>query len=327
MKTLLARSVILIYVLFCCIGAASNSVYAEDTIVTIGTGGVTGVFYQAGGAISRIVNQKRQEYGIRCTVESTEGSVYNVNAVVAGELDFALVQSDRQFQAVNGEAEWKTIGPRESLRSIFSLYTEPVTLCAAVDSNIETIVDLAGKRVNLGNIGSGHRQNSIDALIAAGINYEKDLKAFDAIASEAPKMLLNNEIDAFFYTVGHPTGAIIEATSGKRTVKLISLPVVANKLVKKYPYYVKANIPIKYYPNAHNDTDIETFGVKATFVTSKDAANATVYAITKEIFENFEFFSTMHEAFLHLDKKEMLKNLAAPLHPGALRYYKEAGLQ
>lgn len=316
--------------LFCFLFFSWNSPHAvqAESTVTIGTGGVTGVFYQAGGAIARIVNRKRQEYGIRCVVESTDGSVYNIDAVISGTLDFGLAQSDRQYQAAFGGAEWSKKGPQRDLRSMFSLYTEPCTLVAAVDSGINAIADLKGKRVNLGHIGSGHRQNSIDALNAAGIDHKKDIIAKDMKPTEAPRLLKEGSIDAFFYTVGHPTGAIIDATSGRKKVKIIPMPDIAKKLVEAYPsYYVKARIPIKHYRNAANNADIETFGVKATLVTSAKTSNMAAYAIAKEIFKNIRSFKSLHVAFQELDKTKMLENLSARIHPGAMRYYKEAGLK
>ncbi|MBT8339280.1 MAG: TAXI family TRAP transporter solute-binding subunit, partial [Desulfatitalea sp.] len=154
-------------------GEAKTS--GQTTFVTIGTGGITGVYYPTGGAIANMVNKKRDTYNIRCTVESTGGSVFNVNAVMAGDLEFGVVQSDRQYQAVKGMAEWQQKGPQEDLRAVFSIHPESVTLLAAVDAGINDIRDLKGKRVNIGNPGSGQRQNAIDALEAVGINYETDL--------------------------------------------------------------------------------------------------------------------------------------------------------
>ncbi|UCF03287.1 MAG: TAXI family TRAP transporter solute-binding subunit, partial [Deltaproteobacteria bacterium] len=198
-------------------------VVAKTTFVTIGTGGITGVYYPTGGAIARIVNKKRKVYGIRCTVESTGGSVFNVNAVMAGDLEFGVVQSDRQFQAMKGLAEWKEKGPQKDLRAVFSIHPESITLVAADDAGIKSINDLRGKRVNIGNPGSGQRQNSIDGLTNAGIDYEKDLKAEGVKAAEAPGLLQDGRIDAFFYTVGHPSGAIKEATAGRRKVHFVPI--------------------------------------------------------------------------------------------------------
>ena len=298
------------------------------TFVTIGTGGVTGVYYPTGGAIARIVNQKRDQYGIRAKVESTPGSVFNVNALIAGGLEFGLVQSDRQYQAVNGLAEWEQKGKQEQLRAVFSIYPESVVLVAAVDAGIAKIEDLKGKRVNIGNPGSGQRQNAIDVLTAMGIDYRADLIAESVNAAEAPALLQEGQIDAFFYTVGHPSGAIKEATAGARKVRFVSVsgPEI-DKLIDAYSYYTKATIPVVFYPGAQNNSDVQTFAVKATFVTSAMVADAVVYAITKEVFDNFEQFKKFHPAYATLSKANMLEAQAAQIHPGAMKYYKEAGLK
>ncbi len=297
----------------------------RTTFVTIGTGGITGVYYPTGGAIAKMVNKKRKEYGIRATVESTGGSVFNVNAVMADDLEFGVVQSDRQYQAINGMAEWKDKGKQSDLRAVFTIHPESITLVAADDSGINSIQDLKGKRVNIGNYGSGQRQNSIDALEAAGLNWESDIKAEGVKAAEAPGLLQDGRIDAFFYTVGHPNGNIKEATSGKRKVHMVPITGV-DQLLAKYPYYAKAVVPMKFYPGASNEGDVETFGVKATFVTSAKVPDEVVYAITKEIFDNFEVFKKLHPAYGVLTKENMLEGMSAPIHPGAMKYYKEAGL-
>ena len=301
---------------------------AKTTFVTIGTGGITGVYYPTGGAIAKIVNNKRDQYGIRATVESTGGSVFNVNAVMAGDLEFGVVQSDRQYQAVNGLAEWEEKGNQKDLRAVFSVHPESITLVAAVDAGIEKIEDLKGKRVNIGNPGSGQRQNSIDALTAVGIDYKTDLTAESVKAAEAPGLLQDGRIDAFFYTVGHPSGAIKEATAGARKVRFVPVTGAGiDKLIADNPFYAKAEIPIALYPGAENDADVETFGVKATFVTSAKVPDNVVYAITKEVFDNFEDFKKLHPAYAMLTKANMLEGMSAPLHPGAEKYYKEAGLK
>ncbi len=300
---------------------------AKTQFVTIGTGGITGVYYPTGGAIAKMVNKKKKEYGIRATVESTGGSVFNINAVMNGDLEFGIAQSDRQYQAVKGMAEWKDKGPQKDLRAVFSIHPESVTLVAAVDAGINQITDLKGKKVNIGNPGSGQRQNAIDALDAVGINYEKDLKAESIKASEAASLLQDGRIDAFFYTVGHPSGSIKEATSGARKVRLASISGSGiDALLAKYPYYAKATIPISLYPGAQNDKDVETFGVKATLITSSKVSDEVVYAITKEVFDNFDDFKKLHPAYATLTKEQMLQGLSAPIHPGAMKYYKESGL-
>ncbi|WP_028579105.1 TAXI family TRAP transporter solute-binding subunit [Desulfogranum japonicum] len=304
---------------------AATAVQAKTQFVTIGTGGITGVYYPTGGAIAKMVNKKKKEYGIRATVESTGGSVFNVNAVMNGDLEFGIVQSDRQYQAINGLAEWEEKGPQKDLRAVFSIHPESVTLIAAVDSGAKDIADLKGKKVNIGNPGSGQLQNSMDAFSTVGIDIEKDIAAEGVKASEAPGLLQDGRIDAFFYTVGHPNGAIKEATSGARKVRFVSISNVAD-LIKTHPYYAKSIIPIELYPGAENEADVSTFGVKATLVTSAKVPDEVVYAITKEVFENFEEFKGLHPAYSTLTKESMLEGLSAPFHPGAEKYYKEAGL-
>ncbi|HDZ24705.1 MAG TPA: TAXI family TRAP transporter solute-binding subunit [Desulfobacteraceae bacterium] len=326
MKKLLIFSLALLFGIALFAGATSTTAQAKTTFVTIGTGGITGVYYPTGGAIAKMLNKKRKIYHIRATVESTGGSVFNINAVLSGDLDFGICQSDRQYQAWNGLAEWKDKGPQKNLRAVFTIHPESVTLVAADDAGIKTIQDLRGKRVNIGNPGSGQRQNSIDALTNAGIDYKKDIRAESAKAAEAPGLLQDGRIDAFFYTVGHPSGAIKEATAGRRKVHFVPITGL-DKLLAKYPYYAKAYIPIKFYPTATNKENVPTFGVKATLVTSAKTPDKIVYAITKEVFDNFEAFKKLHPAYSVLTKKNMLEGMSAPMHPGALKYFKEVGLK
>ncbi|MGD8252500.1 MAG: TAXI family TRAP transporter solute-binding subunit [Desulfobacterales bacterium] len=309
------------------VGAAPTDALAKTQFVTIGTGGITGVYYPTGGAIAKMVNAKRDEYGIRATVESTGGSVFNINAIMAGDLEFGVAQSDRQYQAVEGIADWEEKGPQKDLRAVFSIHAETVDLIAAEDSGINTIQDLKGKRVNIGNVGSGYRQNAIDALEANGLNWETDFNAESLKAAEAPGLIQDGRIDAAFYTVGHPSGYYKEATAGARKVKFIPIP-NADKLVAKYPYYAKAQTLMTDYPGATNTEEaVETFGVKATFVTSAKVPDDVVYAITKEVFDNFDTFKKLHPAYAGLTKESMLDGLSAPIHPGAMKYYKEVGLK
>ncbi|MCJ2163243.1 MULTISPECIES: TAXI family TRAP transporter solute-binding subunit [unclassified Pseudodesulfovibrio] len=298
----------------------------KSTLVTIGTGGITGVYYPTGGGIANIVNKKREVYGLSVTVESTGGSVFNINAVLAGDLEFGIVQSDRQFQAVNGLAEWENGGPRAKLRAVFSLYPETVTLVAGADSGINTIADLKGKTVNIGNPGSGQYQNSIDALEAVGLHLD-DINGTNFKATAAPGLLQSGSIDALFYTVGHPSKAIGEVCQGPRKVNIVSITGV-DSLFAKYPFYAPSIIPMRYYPDALNSgADVMSFGVKATLITSADIPDDVVYVVTREVFENFDEFKKLHPAFSELTKKSMLRGLSAPIHPGAMRYYREVGLK
>jgi hypothetical protein len=327
MKKGIVLSIALLFAVVMIMGGAPTDAQAKLKFVTIGTGGITGVYYPTGGAIAKMVNKKRSEYGIRATVESTGGSVFNINAIMAGDLEFGVAQSDRQYQAIEGIADWKDKGPQKDLRAVFSIHPESVDLIAAVDANINSLADLKGKRVNIGNVGSGYRKNAIDALVANGLDFEKDFHAESLKAAEAPGLIQDGRIDAAFYTVGHPSGYYKEATSGVRKVKFVPITNI-DSLLEKYPYYAKSATLMKNYPGAVNDEEaVPTFGVKATFVTSAKVPDDVVYAITKEVFDNFEAFKKLHPAYEGLTKEGMLTGLSAPLHPGALKYYKEAGLK
>ncbi|MDT8302394.1 MAG: TAXI family TRAP transporter solute-binding subunit [Sedimentisphaerales bacterium] len=297
------------------------------SFITIGTGGVTGIYYPTGVAISRMINKKYDEYNIKATVESTSGSVFNVNAVLNTDLVFGVVQSDRQYQAYNGLAEWSKYGKQTDLRSVFSIHPESITLIVSEKSGIRGIEDLKGKRVNLGNPGSGYLQNSRDVLKAVGLNEKNDLSAEYVKAVEAPGLLQDGRIDALFFTVGHPNGNIKEATSGR--IKVFIVPIMGagiDKMLTTYSYYAESIIAHSFYPYSLNTEDIATVGVKATFVTSKNTDENIVYAVTKEVFENFEVFKSLHPSYKILTKKDMLTGLSAPIHKGALRYYVQAGL-
>lgn len=322
------KYVLLIFLIFLLLWAVPYSALAKSKVFKVATGEYMGRYYPTGGAIAEIVNNKQEEYGFRCIAEPTSGSVFNINAIMAGDMEFGIVQSDSQYQAFNGLDEWKDKGPQKDLRTMFSLYTESVTLVASVDSGIKTIQDLKGKRVYIGEIGSGSRQNAMDALNAAGIDWKTDIKVTKKGKKyDVQSMLMRGELDAFFYTVGHPTTAIIFATVG--TKKTLFIPIVnIEELLSKNPYYVKAIIPVSLYPQIANDEDVKTFGVTATLVTSAKTPDQVVYAITKEVFENLGSLKFSDPTLNMLTKESMVKDgLTAPMHPGALRYYKEAGLK
>ena len=298
---------------------------AQQNFVSIGTGGVTGVYYAAGGAICRLVNKDRAAHGLRCSVESTGGSVFNVNTIKAQELDLGVVQSDVGYNAYNGDGQFKDVGEFKKLRSVFSLHPEPFTVLSRKEAQIKEFDDFKGKRFNVGNPGSGTRA-SMDQLLAA----KKLDPSFFSLASELRPdehgpALCDGRIDGFIYGVGHPSANIQDPTTtcGAQLVPLTGEAVDA--LVETYPYYAKATIPGGLYPS--NDQDIDTYGVLATFVTSEDVPEATIYTVVKAVFENFDDFKRLHPAFSNLQKEDMVKDgLSAPLHPGAEKYFKEVGL-
>ena len=325
MKKVLFLLVLLTFSVFVFAGGDSEEVSPE--YVTIGTGGVTGVYYPTGGAISRMVNKKSDEYNLKVTVESTGGSVYNVNAIMAGDIQFGIVQSDRQYQAYYGTDDWEG-DPQEDFRAVFAIHPESVSLLASDESGIYSIDDLRDKVVNIGNPGSGQRGNAEQILKAFDIDPAMDINAESLKAAEAAGMLQDGRVDAYFYTVGHPNGSFKEATSGARKAHFVPIEGEAvDGLVKEYPYYARSVIPVEgNYPNATNAGDVPSIGVKATLCTSADVSDDVVYAITKEVFENLEDFKKLHPAYSVLTSENMLEGLSAPLHPGAERYYREAGL-
>ena len=304
---------------------ATPAVAAEQTFLTIGTGGVTGVYYPAGGAIARLVNKGKAQHGLRATVESTGGSVYNVNAIASGELDFGVVQSDVQFDAVKGQNKFAESGPNADLRAVFALHPEPFTIVARADSKIKNFEDLKGKRVNVGDPGSGQRSTMEVVMKKLGWKMADFKLASELKAAEMAGALCDNKIDAFAYTVGHPNGSIQEAHTACDAVLVNVTGKAIAELVAANPYFSTATIPAGMYRG--NAADTTTFGVSATIVSSAKVPAETVYQVVKAVFENFDEFKGLHPAFANLDKKHMIKDaLSAPLHDGAVKYFKEAGL-
>jgi len=318
-STFVATS-LLALTLACAVGAPSA--VAQQKFVTIGTGGVTGVYYAVGGAICRLVNKDRAKTGLRCSVESTGGSVYNVNTIKAGELDFGMAQSDVQYQDYNATGPFKEAD--KDLRAVMSVHPEPFTVVARKEADIKTFADFKGKRFNVGNPGSGTRSAMDELLAAMGMKISDFALASELKADEQGAALCDNKIDGFFYGVGHPSANIQDPTTacGANLVSLTG-PAV-DGLVKKYSYYAYATIPGGMYAN--NPQATQTYGVLATLVTSAKVPAETVYAITKAVFDNFDEFKKLHPAFANLDPQRMVKDgLSAPLHEGALRYYREKG--
>jgi TRAP transporter TAXI family solute receptor len=302
----------------------SGGAMAQQNFVTIGTGGVTGVYYAAGGAICRLLNKDRKTHGIRCSVESTGGSAFNVNTIKEGELDFGMAQSDVQYNAFKGEESFKDGGAHADLRAVFSIHPEPFTVLAHPNANITKFEDFKGKRFNVGNPGSGTRSSMERLLGAMGWTLADFSLASELKADEHGPALCDGKIDGFFYGVGHPSANIQDPTT-TCAAKLVPLTgEVVDKLVAENPYYAKATIPGGLYNN--NPDDTETFGVLATLVTSTNVPEETVYQLVKSTFENFDEFKSLHPAFANLDPQKMVTDgLSAPLHPGAEKYYKEKG--
>jgi TRAP transporter TAXI family solute receptor len=302
---------------------ASAPGLAEQRFMTIGTGGVTGVYYAAGGAICRLVNKDRARHSIRCSVESTGGSVFNINTIKAGELDLGFAQSDIQYNALKGVGQFSG-APFGDLRSVFSVHPEPFTVVARKEAGVKSFADFKGKRFNVGNPGSGTRASLDELLAAMGWQLSDFSLASELKADEHGSALCDGKIDGFIYGVGHPSANIQDPTTtcGARLVPLRG-PAV-EKLVAERPYYAKTEIPGGLYPN--NPDPTETYGVLATLVASAQTPADTVYQVVKAVFDNFDELKRLHPALANLKPENMIKDgLSAPLHEGAVRYYTERG--
>lgn len=304
--------------------SAFSTASAEEKFITIGTGGQTGVYYVVGQSICRLVNRGTAEHNIKCTAPSTGGSIANINAIRAGDMDMGVAQSDWQFHAYNGSASFEDQGKFEDLRAVFSVHGEPFTVVARTDSGATTFDDLKGKRVNVGNPGSGQRGTMQVVLDAVGWSMDDFSLASELKSAEQAAALGDNKVDAIVFTAGHPNGSIQEATT---TTDAILIPVdgpAIDKLVDENPYYAKAVVPGGMYRGT--DADTNTFGVKATFVSSATVPDEVIYTVVKAVFENFDRFKKLHPAFSTLTEQDMISaGNSAPLHPGAVKYYKERG--
>jgi len=305
-------------------GLLAGSAQAQQQFISIGTGGVTGVYYPTGGAICRLVNKGRKTHGIRCSAESTGGSVYNINTVRAGELEFGVAQSDWQYHAYNGTSKFEDQGKFESLRAVFSVHPEPFTVLARAGTGVSSFEDLKGKRVNVGNPGSGQRATTEVVMDAYGMSMDDFALAAELKGAEMAQALCDNKIDVLVYTVGHPAAAITEVTN-TCDVEFVDVKGDAiNGLISENPFYRTATVPGGMYKG--QDEDANTFGVGATFVSSADVPAEVVYVVVKAVFDNFEDFRKLHPAFNNLNEEQMIADgLSAPLHDGAVKYYKERG--
>jgi len=288
--------------------------------MTIATGGVVGVYYPVGGATAAIVN--RAEVGLRLTVSSTGGSVFNVRAIQEGEYDLALAQSDVTYQAFHGEAAFEGAA-FEDVRVLMGLHAEPMHLVCQADANVQSFRDIAGRRVSIGNPGSGIL-NTVQAMLEVFGMSEADFTPEYLRAAEAPDFLRDGRIDCFFYTVGIGGAAIrdITATADVRIVPLDDPEL--EQLIEQFPYYAFATVPAGTYGNQPDDVTL--FGVKALFVTSADMVEEHAYAIVNALLENLDAFTATHPALATLTAEDFVTGLGAPLHPGAERALREHGL-
>jgi len=301
---------------------------------TIGTGGPTGVYFQTGNAICKMLHKfaissdhgrkKGTDKAYRCSAPSTGGSTYNIGQIMEGELQFGVAQSDWQYHAYNGTKPDK-VKPFDGLRSVFSAHPEPFHIIARKGSKIKDWNSLKGKKVNIGNPGSGQRGTFEVLMESHGVDTSFFGGTSELTSSEQSGALCDKKIDAFGYTVGVPNSGVAQSTDGCGAYIIDLQTEEVKKLVADNPFYAWATIPKGTYKTSKKD--VTTFGVMASFVTSADVSDELVYAVVRAVFENLDDFRKQHPAFANLDPKKMIVDgLSAPLHPGAIKYYKEAGL-
>lgn len=305
------------------IGSLSISGFSAE-FISIGTGGVVGTYYPAGGAICRMVNKRTKETNLRCSVESTGGSVYNINTIRAGELDFGIAQSDVIHYALEGQKKFKG-KPFPKLRSVMAIYPELLAFVVSKKSGIKSLEDMKGKRINIDVPGSGTRL-TVEILMGLEGVKDSDLKLKSELGSpECPNLLKDNKIDGYFGMFGHPTANIKDAANSREPIDLVAISgKKIDKLVKDYPYYSKGDIAGGLYRGIEHKTP--TIGVKAILATSSDVSEKAAYTVAKAVVENFDAFKAMHPSFANITKQDLVTGVVAPLHEGAKKYYKEIGL-
>ena len=297
----------------------------DDKLIVIGTGAVTGIYYPAGGAICRLINKDRKSLLIRCAVESTAGSIYNISALQNAEIDFAIIQSDWEDHAYNGTGYFAKLGRVENLRHVFSLHNEAFTVIVQKKATIQKFDDIKGHIVNIGPEGSGVRATMEDIMKAKGWTKQDFKSLAEYKPNEQSKALCDGRVDALVLATGHPSGAIQEVTSLCETRIINVNDEIIQKFVMGNPELATTIIPGGMYVGIPND--VTTFGVKANFVTTTDMSDTVVYNVTKTVFENLPAFKALHPVFQQLEAAKMVKEgRIAPFHDGALKYYREKGL-
>jgi TRAP transporter TAXI family solute receptor len=308
-----------------CLAAYVDPAAAQTRPLSLGTGGVTGVYYPVGGKICRLVNRDRKTHGLRCSVESTPGSVFNLMALRAGDFDLAITQSDLEHRAMRGEGEFASRGPDRELRVLFSIHAEPFTIVARRAAGIGAFGDLRGKRVSIGNPGSGQRSTMEILMAALGWKRTDFSLALELRASDLPQALCDDKIDAMVFTTGHPSAAIHQTTQNCDSVIVPIEGPQIDALLRTNPSFAPVVIRGGLYRG--NDRDVPSIGARAMLVGSARLPETVVYQVVKAVFENLDAFRDAHPALDGLDQATMVtKGLTDPRHPGAVRYFKEKGL-
>ena len=295
----------------------------EEVFASVGTGELNGVYYPVGKAICEIVNRDLSIDGVRCSPETTPGSVYNIHAIQSGELEFGIVQADVNFNAYKGEGAW--VGkPFLDLRSVLSLYPELVTVMARADSDIHDLAGLAGRRVNVGSRGTGIRATWDAIEEELGWRDNERVRPVGMRADTTISALCSGAIDANMLIIGHPS-PLVKAQQAACAINLVAITGPAiDKLLHQHLYYQREAIPANLY---ELPADVPTFGGRAALVTSASADTRVVAVVAKEVLGHLAELRTLHPALARLRPSQMVKDgLTAPLHPGAEQVYRQMGL-
>ncbi len=280
-----------------------------------------GTFNAVGQAICNLTNTQGGET-FACKPRGTAGSVANVNSLGRRIDELGIAQADVVWFAANGTREWDG-KPVQTLRIVLPLYFEAITLVTRADAKIESVADLKGKTVSIGNAGSGARVNALDVLSWYGLEPGRDFVAQNLDLTHAVTKMAAREIDAFFFTVGHPTEAITKLAEST-LISLVSIdgpPVEA--ALQRQPYYVSGNLPSRLYRGVI--APVRTVGVRALLVTHDGLPPDTIYAFTKALVEQWDGLRAAHRAVQPFRPEDIGRQTAAPYHPGAIRYLRERG--
>ncbi|MDR3438778.1 TAXI family TRAP transporter solute-binding subunit [Telmatospirillum sp.] len=298
---------------------------AEGHLLALESGEVSGMYFPEAGAVCRMVNKDREHHGVRCLVEPTGGSVANLAALRKGDGQLAIVQSRVLAQAVQGVGAFAR-EPFPDLRTLMSLHGETMVVLVNPAAKIKSAADLKGKRVTLGHAGSFQRLMADGLLEAEGIATTDLAAALEMDSAKVGEALCRNEIDAAVFTGLHPMADVQEAIDDCGAGVLSLKDSRIDAFLKANPAYSRQILPDDTYTGVHEKT--ATFGVNAILVTTSSLPEEDGYAVVRAVFDGLPAFKAMHPLLGELEKKQMARDtLVAPLHEGALRYYKENGLQ
>lgn len=300
----------------------------SPTFVNIGTAGIGGGYYPTGGFVCNLVNKSRKALGhnIRCTVESTAGSVANLRSIAAGQTEVAVVQADWQHHAYQGTSVFKDIGAQKNLRFVMGLHADVFHIVAQANSGIKSFADLKGKSVNTGNVGSGTEATIYMVMGRYGLDPKSYFGQETKLTSrEQASALCDGKIDAFIYPTGVTAASITEATNTCATTIGSWSDSTIKALTDEFGYFVPVTIPAGVYQG--NPNAVQSWGMPATMVSTTRMSDDTIYYLVKSVADNFADFKKVSTLYLALNREDLATNgRSVPFHAGAEKYYKEAGL-